>query len=82
MAAKVQIKNDSIYNFGGFYFCIDYFRKSGLAELTDNTLDIRGVLATYSYSEIVKRFTPRRIKIIWSNLVQRYFAQFGAYGLF
>ncbi len=54
MAAKIQIKNDSIYNFGGFYFCVDHFRKSGLAELIDNTLGIRGVLATYSYSEIVE----------------------------
>ena len=54
MAAKIQIKNDSIYNFGGFYFFVDHFRKSGLAELIDNTLGIRGVLATYSYSEIVE----------------------------
>ena len=54
MAAKVQIKNDSIHNFGGFYFCVDHFRKSGLAELIYNILGIRGVLAIYSYSEIVE----------------------------
>ncbi|MBP5535366.1 MAG: hypothetical protein J6X62_01095 [Bacteroidales bacterium] len=54
MGAKVQIKNDSINNFGGFYFCIDHFRRSGLADIIDNTLVIRGILAQYSYSEIVE----------------------------
>ena len=23
MGAKIQIKYDSVYNFGGFFFCID-----------------------------------------------------------
>ena len=54
MGAKVQIKNDSIHNFGGFYFCIDHFRKTGLANIIDNALGIRSVFATYSYSEIVE----------------------------
>ena len=52
MGAKVQIKNDSVYNFGGFYFCIDHFRSSGLAKVIDNALGVRGGLARYSYSEI------------------------------
>lgn len=54
MGAKIQIKNDSIHNFGGFFFCIDHFRKAGLADVIDNTLGIRGIFATYSYSEIVE----------------------------
>ncbi len=41
MGAKVQIKKDSIHNFGGFYFCIDHFRNSGLAKLMDNALGIK-----------------------------------------
>ena len=52
MGAKIQIKDDSIYNFGGFYFCIDHFRKIGLSNIIDNTLGIRGKYAKYSYSEI------------------------------
>ena len=52
MGAKIQIKDDSIYSFGGFYFCIDHFRKIGLSNLIDNTLGIRGKYAKYSYSEI------------------------------
>ncbi len=50
MSAKVQIKNDSINNFGGFYFCIDHFRKSRMADIVDKTLSIRDTLATYSYA--------------------------------
>ena len=52
MGAKIQINNDSVYNFGGFFFCIDHFRKSGLAKVMDNTLGVRSNLAIYSYSEI------------------------------
>ena len=52
MGAKIQIKNDSVYNFGGFFFCIDHFCKSGLAKVIDNTLGVRSNLARYSYSEI------------------------------
>ena len=54
MGAKVQIKNDSINNFGGFFFCLDHFRNAGLADAIDKTLGIRGIFATYSYSEIVE----------------------------
>lgn len=54
MGAKIQIKNDSVYNFGGFFFCVDHFRKSGLAKVIDNTLGIRSALAKYSYSDIVE----------------------------
>ena len=42
MSAKVQIKNDTINNFGGFYFRIDHFRESGLVDVIDNTLGISG----------------------------------------
>ena len=54
MGAKIQIKNDSIHNFGGFFICIDHFRKSELAKLIDNTLSIRGNFARYSYTDIVE----------------------------
>ena len=52
MGAKIQIKNDSVYNFCRFFFCIDHFRKSGLAKVIDNTLGVMGNLAKYSYSDI------------------------------
>ena len=52
MGAKIHIKDDSIYSFGGFYFCIDHFCKSGFSNLIDNTLGIRGKRAKYYYSEI------------------------------
>jgi len=41
-----------MYNFCRFFFCIDHFRKSGLAKVIDNTLGVRGNLAKYSYSDI------------------------------
>lgn len=40
--------------FRRIFFCIDHFRKAGLVDVIDNTLGIRGVFATYSYSEIVE----------------------------
>ena len=52
MSAKIQIKNDSVHNFGRLFFCINHFRKSGLVKVIDNTLGFRGNLAKYSYSEI------------------------------
>lgn len=41
MGAKIQIKDDSIYNFGGFYFRINHFRKCGFSSAIDTTLKIR-----------------------------------------
>lgn len=52
MGAKIQIKNDSIKNFGGFYLFLDHFRKAGLDGIVDKTLGYRGVLAQYSYADI------------------------------
>ena len=40
--------------FGGFNFCIDHFRNSGLAKIVDNTLGITRELARYSYADIVE----------------------------
>lgn len=45
MGAKIQIKNESVHNFGGFFFCIAHFRSSGLAKVVGNTLGARGCLA-------------------------------------
>ena len=52
MSAKIQIKNDSVKNYGGFFSFADHFRNDGLADIVDNTLGHRSVLATYSYSDI------------------------------
>ena len=52
MGAKIQIKNDSVKNFGGFYLFLDHFRKAGLDGIVDKTLGYRGVLAQYSYADI------------------------------
>ena len=54
MIAKIQIKYNSIHDFEGFFFCIDHFRNSGLAEIIDNALGIKSVLMRYSYSEKVE----------------------------
>ena len=51
MDAKIQIKNDLAYIFGGFFFFIDHIRKSGLAKVIDNALGFRSSMARYSYSE-------------------------------
>ena len=53
MGAKIQTKNDTVNNFGVF-FCIDQFRKSGLAVVIDNTLGINGVFAKHGYLESVE----------------------------
>ena len=49
---RYKLKNELVRNFGGFFLCVDHFRKAGLAEIIDNTLGIRGPLAQYSYSDI------------------------------
>ena len=57
MAAKIQIKNDRINSFGGIFFSIDQFRASGLAQLVNNTLGVKGLNSKYKYSNIVENLT-------------------------
>ncbi|MCQ2296611.1 MAG: hypothetical protein MJZ45_04345 [Bacteroidales bacterium] len=52
MSAKIQIKNDSVKNFGGFFSFVDHFRKNGTDDIIDNSLGYRWVLAKYSNSDI------------------------------
>lgn len=54
MGAKVQIKNDSVHNFGWFYYCFDHSRRSGLVIIIDNPLDVSGVFARISYSKTME----------------------------
>ncbi len=57
MTAKIQIKNDRINSFGGIFFAIDQFRASGLAQLIDNVLGVKGLNSKYKYSNIVENLT-------------------------
>ena len=52
MGAKIQIKKDSVKNFGGFYLFLDHFRKDGLDKMANKTLVYNGMLAQYSYADI------------------------------
>ena len=52
MSAKIQIKNDSVKNFGGFFSFVDHFRKDGMEGIVNNTLGHRSILAKYSNSDI------------------------------
>lgn len=52
MAAKIQIKNDSVRNFGGFFSFVDHFRNDGLDIIVDKALGNRSMLAKYSNSDI------------------------------
>ena len=57
MTAKIQIKNDRINSFGGFFFIIDQFRSSGLAALVDKILVIKWITTRYSYSNVIENLT-------------------------
>ena len=57
MAAKIQIKNDSINSFGGIFFIINQFRSSGLAKLIDKVLGSKGINTKFSYSNVVENLT-------------------------
>lgn len=54
MAAKIQIKNDTINSFGGIFFGIDQFRASRLAKLVNNTLGSRGLNARFKFSDTLE----------------------------
>lgn len=49
---KIQIKNDSVRTFGGFFSFVDHFRKDGLGDIIDSTLGDRSILAKCSNSDI------------------------------
>lgn len=52
MSAKIQIKNDIVRNFGGFFSFVDHFRKDRMSDIVDNALGYRSVFAKYSNSDI------------------------------
>ena len=52
MAAKIQIKNDSVRNFGGFFSFVDHFRNDGLDIIVDKALGNRDMPAKHSNSDI------------------------------
>jgi hypothetical protein len=54
MAAKIQIKNDTINSFGGIFFGIDQFRASRLAKLVNNTLGSKGLNARFKFSDTLE----------------------------
>ena len=52
MSAKIQIKNDIVRNFDGFFSFVDHFRKDRMSDIVDNALGYRSVFAKYSNSDI------------------------------
>ncbi len=52
MTAKIQIKNDTVRNFGGFLSFVDHFRNDGMTDIIYNALGDRSVFAKYSHSDI------------------------------
>ena len=53
MAAKVQIKNDSVENFRWFCLFLNRFRRSMLDEILSNTIGVKGVVALCPYSNFL-----------------------------
>lgn len=51
---KVVNSADNIQAFGGLNFVSDHFDKEGLGQLIETQLGSRGILATYSYTDVVK----------------------------
>lgn len=49
MGAKIQIKNDSVKNLGGFFLSIDHFRHDEMSEIIGKTLVHRKMYDKYSY---------------------------------
>lgn len=57
MALKVQKKSTSINPFSGICFVNEEFSKIGMNQLINNELGIRGEMATYSYSDIIRNYS-------------------------
>ena len=57
MAVKVQKLQGTVSPFAGISFVNDMFNNSGMSELIDNELGMRGGLTGYSYSEIIRNLS-------------------------
>lgn len=51
--AKVAIKYENIVPFGGIFYVIEVFKRTGLARLVDSRLNIRCSSYGYQYSDIM-----------------------------
>ena len=51
--AKVAIKYDNIVPYGGFFYAMNEFRRTGLDKLVDGRLDLRCANYGYQYSDIM-----------------------------
>lgn len=51
---KVINSRENIQAFGGLNFVSDHFDREGLSQLIETELGRRGILATYSYSDVIK----------------------------
>jgi len=52
--AKVIYSTDNIQAFGDLNFVSDHFDNEGLGQLIESALGSRGILATYSYTDVIK----------------------------
>ena len=51
--AKVAIKNENIVPYGGIFYVMDEFKRTGLGRLVDNRLGLRCASYGYQYSDIM-----------------------------
>ena len=51
--AKVALKYDNIVPYGGFFYAMNEFRRTGLDKLVDGQLDLRCANYGYQYSDIM-----------------------------
>jgi len=51
--AKIAIKYDNIVPYGGNFYAMNEFRRTGLGKLLDGRLDVRFANYGYQYSDII-----------------------------
>lgn len=51
---KVVKSSENIQAFGGLNFVSDHFDKEGIGQLIEAALGSRGILATFSYTDVIK----------------------------
>jgi len=51
--AKIAIKYDNIVPYGGIFYAMNEFRRTGLYKLVDGRLDLRCANYGYQYSDIM-----------------------------
>ena len=56
--AKIAIKNDNIVPYGGIFYAMNEFKRTGLDKLVDSRLKVRCANYGYQYSDIMLALFP------------------------